>query len=288
MATSLIPDGVIDNFKLSKKFVTMEQGIRTTDSGGIYTAFTPTSDSVNNDVTLTNEAIGNVVLITSIVSNQPAIPVSTPKPIEVVDRDLIASNHHSVYAYNGLTYASSGKIATGSSFESMVVEDVVISNNKSLELPTSAYGYGGVLSAGVAADLKIGYMYYSDGSIIDSYVGYYIRKGTNYSGTPTINWNVNNDIPTLWWYIGNFFTNVPIHNPITLDNQSIVASKVLLTQTSNATQVFTQELDYDSTAGDFGDDNQFDQLTSGTLTDLNGHSVNTKILLKPSSIKLGE
>jgi len=79
----------------------------------------------------------------------------------------------------------------------------------------------------------------------------------------------------------------PKHTALTLDNQSIVASKALLTQTSNSTQVFTQELDYDSTAGDFGDDNKFDQLTSGTLTDLNGHTVQTKVLLKPSSIKLG-
>ena len=278
MATSLIPDGVIDNFKLSKKFVTMEQGIRTTDSGGIYTAFTPTSDSVNNDVTLTNEAIGNVVLITSIVSNQPAIPVSTPKPIEVVDRDLIASNHHSVYAYNGLTYASSGKVATGSSVESKSVEDAV----------ADSHGYTD-LHQGASAPIQKGsrFRFYGFTSTDSKSVWEYVGSAVIGSWTPNINDGIGDgDIVGDW--VKSYVNMLPKHQPLTLDNQSIVASKALITQTSNATQVFTQKLDYDSTAGDFGDNNQFDQLTSGTLTDLNGYIVQTKVLLKPSSIYLGE
>ena len=277
MATSLIPDGVIDNFKLSKKFVTMEQGILTTDSGGIYTAFTPTSDSVNNDVTLTNEAIGNVVLITSIVSNQPAVPVSTPKPIQTVDRNLIASNHYGVNVYNGLTYASSGKVATGSSVEANGVDDVVEIHYDYIftGVESITTKIGDVIKVINASNWStaISNRPFDENGIFISKRIEPLLTGTEFGYEPYFD------------YIEDY---IPKHNPITLDNQSVVASKALLTQTSNATQIFTQELDYDSTAGDFGDTNEFDQLTSGTLTDLNGNTVQTKVLLKPSSIKLGE
>ena len=212
---SNLPDGTKVTFKLSQKVTNQLQVLKSTDSGVTWIPETVTFDNVANTITFgTAPATTDLIMVSNLSANQPAIPVSTPKPIEVVDRDLIASNHHSVYAYNGLTYASSGKIATGSSVESKGVDDVLQDVSK------------------------------------------------------------------------NIFTT-PKHTALTLDNQSIVASKALLTQTSNATQVFTQELGYDSTAGDFGDNNQFNQLTSGTLTDLNGHTVQTKVLLKPSSIKLG-
>ena len=199
----------------SKKKISQFQGLYSLNAGSSWSLNSLSPDLITNSNRFGGGFSNASIFVTYQSQNQSAVPISIPKPIQTVDRDLIATNHNNVYAYNGLTYAASGKVATGSSVESKGVDDALQDVSK------------------------------------------------------------------------NIFTT-PKHTALILDNQSIVASKALLTQTSNATQVFTQELDYDSTAGDFGDDNQFDQLTSGTLTDLNGHTVQTKILLKPSSIKLGE
>jgi len=214
--TTLIPDGVIDTFKVSKKGITFYNAIRSTDSdtnpsAPTWASFTPTSSTVTNALTLTDEPSGNLVLAQYSSGNQPAIPITTPRPIEVVDRDLIASNHHSVYAYNGLTYAGTGKVATGVSIESKYLEDVLQNENKDI-------------------------------------------------------------------------ADVPKHKSLVLDSTSIVASKALVAQTSNATQVFTQEMVYNV---DWGDTDEFDALTNTTTTNLNGDTVQHKVLLKPSSIKLG-
>jgi hypothetical protein len=218
--TTLIPDGVIDTFKVSKKGITFYNAIRSTDSdtnpsAPTWTSFTPTSSTVTNALTLTNEPIGNLVLAQYSSGNQSAVSIATPKSVLVVDRDIIASNSSDVNKYNGLVYAATGKIATGSSVEAKGVDDVVLDENSDI------------------------------------------------------------------------FTT-PQHVSLTLDSDSIVASKALVTQTANATQVFTQEMVWDSVNSDWGDSNEFDQLTSGTAINLDGSTIQTKVLLKPSSIKLGE
>ena len=198
----------------SKKYIRGYTYPYLTLSDGKYRTENQLNNTVSND--RNNYYFANFIVFTHYqAQNQPAVPISVTKPIQTIDRNLIASDHHSVDAYNGLIYAASSKVATGSSVEARDVEDVLQDVSK------------------------------------------------------------------------NIFTT-PKHSPLILDNQSIVASKALLTQTANATQIFTQEMVYDSSAGDFGDDNQFDQLTNGIVTDLNGHTVQTKVLLKPSSIYLGE
>ena len=259
-------------WNLTYKAIEVYQVLYTADSGVTWDTQTFTHDSVNNQITLGTARAE--ILVSYKAQNQPAVPVSTPKPIEVVDRDLIASNHHSVYAYNGLTYASSGKIATGNSVETKGIEDVVL----------NVYDYK--LEVGVSVTIQDGKTYLIGNGFNNLTAGsIYILKNSGHSTptmmTPDATWTNN-------FYLLGSITTTPKHQPLTLDNQSIVASKALIAQASNATQVFIQELDYDSTAGDLGDNNKFDQLTSGTLTDLNGHTVQTKVLLKPSSIYLGE
>jgi len=179
----------------------------------------------------------------------------------------------------------------------------------------------------------------------------FIGNGSSTSWTPSPTVDLSSDWVKL--------TTTPKHSTIALDNQSITASKSLISQTSEGTQVFTQEMiwDYDlDEANDiinsvdssdgtqdytqgqyyrvtsgvligkiylclidinnvnldafiqvdeylreiggqdnyfkewsgtgFGDTNQFDQLTSGTQSDLNGNTIQTKVLYKPSSVKL--
>jgi len=251
-----------------------------TSNGGM--SFSPYNissslDAVANTqsgLSVTNTDATKVSLLSYKAQNQPAIPVSTPKPIETVDRDLIASNHHSVYAYNGLTYASSSKVATGSSIEAKGVDDVQLLS-----------GYDEEIVGDVLITVIPGKIYKAVGF---SKKGYFeFINPAIYTGVYPSVYFFDETEPTVWKDV-TVSLSIPKHQALTLDANSIVGSKALITQTDNATQVFTQELDYDSTAGDFGDTDTFERLTDGTLTDLNGHSVQTKVLLKGSSIKLGE
>lgn len=62
--TSLLPDGTLDTFKLSRKAnATPLLCLRSTDSGITWTSFTPTFSATTNTVTLTDESAGNLVLV---------------------------------------------------------------------------------------------------------------------------------------------------------------------------------------------------------------------------------
>lgn len=194
-------------WNLTYKAIEVYQVLYTTDGGVTWNTQAFTYNSVLNQITLGTARTN--ILVSYKAQNQSAIPIDTPQPIEVVDRDLIASNHNAVASYNGLVYASNGKIATGSSTVTKHIEDVVIDSN---------------------------------GSIVTT----------------------------------------PKHGTIVLDNGSITGAKILVTQTANSTQVFTQEI---LPNGDTGD---FKRLTNGTTTDWNNDTIQTKVLLKRSSCKVGE
>ena len=235
--------------------------------------FTRALDTSTNAITDPISPNINAYLLAYQAQNQSAIPVSTPKAIQHVDRDLIASNHHSVYSYNGLTYAATGKVATGAKVESCGVDDVV-GVKYNLAWDDSDVGTTVVIGRGIYILLLVDMGSYKAGDIVE------------YTAMDRLTWVLNATSPTVYngWYKVN---STPSHKTINLDNDSIVGAKALITQTDNATQVFTQEMVYDDVSG-FGDTDQFDQLTSGTDTDLNGNTIQTKILLKPSSCKLGD
>jgi len=328
MATSLIPDGSGKAYKLSKKVVDRLSHIVSNNGGDTYAEKVADSkygvlDQIANDIDYTSgyDPVGHFALATSIVSNQSAIPITTPRPIEYVDRDLIASNHHSVYAYNGLTYAGTGKVATGSSVESKVVEDVVLTYD---EYPLY---YDGDVSLGDKITLAYGskqgwqITITREGGFLASVFESMALTGNilYYGGTAYAILDRVIACPT------------PTHSTLALDAASIVGVKGLVTQTSEATQVFTQEVSsgwdgtstfvdgvttglvigttYEETTSkllyvaesgtitvsdtntwscpaSYNDTATFKQLTSGATTDSGANSIQTKVLLKPSSVRI--
>jgi len=219
---------------------------------------------------------GGHVFLSYQAQNQPAIPVTSIQPIEVVDRELIASDSHTLYAYNGLTYAASGKIATGDSIEAKGLDGTLIaySNNKIVtDNSTTIHLVENELFTVYGND------HVSDGTILQ-------RLNSDLTGILDSSYNFIDLYDLAYRYIGSLLTT-PTHNPLQLDPQSIVGSKSLITQTSSATQVFTQELVLDTSNNDWGDSGKFDKLDSGTVYNLNGSPVQTKVLIKGSSIKIG-
>jgi hypothetical protein len=62
--TSLLPDGIKDTFKLSRKAnATPLLALRSTDNGATWTSFTPTFSTSTNAITLTNEPANNLVVV---------------------------------------------------------------------------------------------------------------------------------------------------------------------------------------------------------------------------------
>ena len=112
MATSLIPDGVIDDFKLSEKAVSLHKTVRTTDSGGAWASGSETLDSVNNDVTMTNESAGNVVLV-SYTAKIPTTQVSDHKIPKIIGNYVTATNSHSIYKCNQLVPTDKVNVGNG-------------------------------------------------------------------------------------------------------------------------------------------------------------------------------
>jgi len=259
---SNLPNGSKTTFKLSKKFTSTPQVLKSTDSGVTWAVQTVTFNSVANTITFsTAPASTDLIMVSGGTGNQAAIPITTPKPIEYVDRDLIASNHHSVYAYNGLTYAGTGKVATGSSVESKGVEDVV--------------GTTKVVEVGVQITVNQGEIVVAGEGHTDAGI-YYKRLNSDATFTSSGGTLASSN----WEEVTRGFdynSTTPIHNTITLDNQSIVGVKGLVARTSDATQVFTQEI-----IDGQPDSGEFEQLTNGVLDT----GEQTKVLLKPSSVRI--
>jgi len=130
---SLIPNGVIDSFKLSNKAITIHNGVRTTNAGESYTSFIPTNSMVSNNVTMPDEPSNNVILISYTASNTP-LTQSTPKPIDYVEGKVTFSNSHSIYRAGNITNML-GKVAVGDGeidFESNQVNNLLLDENGSI------------------------------------------------------------------------------------------------------------------------------------------------------------
>jgi len=318
MATSLIPDGTSKDYKFSKKIINDELGqVYSDDSGDTLTSGTYAISYVANGFTgsIPSTRFG---MYSYQAQNQPAIQIESPKPIQTVDRDLIATNHHSVYGYNGLTYSASGKVATGGSVEANGVDDLTIGvADWVFDTIGETVGVG---KTGDTIFWKVQGTHPTD-PFIKGCV--YVRTGGG--------WNANDWRDTSDWELIGFTSTTPNHKIINLDNQSITASKALISQTSEGTQVFTQEIssgwdgtstfEDDTTTGltigqtyketttgglyvaiadkitvsdtatwsypaAYNDTATFKQLTDGKTTDNSMNTIQTKVLYKASSIKV--
>ena len=106
--TSLLPDGVKDSFKLSRKAnATPLLCLRSTDNGTTWTSFTPTFSTTTNEITLTNEPAGNLVMVYYQTHTSMAVPVANSEVVEygkVLGTNGLANAH--------LVSTLIGKVAT--------------------------------------------------------------------------------------------------------------------------------------------------------------------------------
>ena len=81
--TSLLPDGTLDTFKLSRKAnATPLLCLRSTDSGVTWTSFTPTFSTTTNAITLTDEPSANLVMVYYQTHTSMAVPVVNSEVLE--------------------------------------------------------------------------------------------------------------------------------------------------------------------------------------------------------------
>ena len=96
-SASLLPDGIKDTFKLSRKAnATPLLCLRSTDSGATWTSFTSTFSTTTNEITLTNEPAGNLVMVFYQTHTSMAVPVTNSEVIEygkALGTDGIANAH---------------------------------------------------------------------------------------------------------------------------------------------------------------------------------------------------
>jgi len=84
--TSLLPDGVRDTFKLSRKAnATPLLCLRSTDNGVTWTSFTPTFSTTTNAITLTDEPANNLVMVYYQTKTSMAVPVVNSEVLEIGD-----------------------------------------------------------------------------------------------------------------------------------------------------------------------------------------------------------
>ena len=84
--TSLLPDGILDTFKLSRKAnATPLLCLRSTDNGATWTSFTPTFSTTTNAITLTDEPATNLVMVYYQTHTSMAVPVANSEVLELGD-----------------------------------------------------------------------------------------------------------------------------------------------------------------------------------------------------------
>ncbi len=95
--TSLLPNGVLDTFKLSRKAnATPLFCLRSTDNGTTWASFTPTFSTTTNAITLTDEPATNLVMVYYQTHTSMAVPVVNSEVLEygkVIGTNGLANAH---------------------------------------------------------------------------------------------------------------------------------------------------------------------------------------------------
>lgn len=91
--TSLLPNGEIDTFKLSRKAkATPFLCLRSTDNGATWTSFTPTFSTTTNAITLIDEPANNLVMVYYQTHTLMAVPTVNREVLEI--GDIFSGNHY--------------------------------------------------------------------------------------------------------------------------------------------------------------------------------------------------
>ena len=82
--TSLLPNGTLDSFKLSRKAnATPLLCLRSTDNGATWASFTPTFSTTTNTITLTDEPASNLVIVYYQTKTTMAVPAINSEVLEI-------------------------------------------------------------------------------------------------------------------------------------------------------------------------------------------------------------
>ena len=143
--TSLLPDGAKDTFKLSRKAnATPLLCLRSTDNGATWTSFTPTFSTTTNEITLTDEPAGNLVMVYYQTHTSMAVPVVNMGVLEIGD---IFTTQGSGALINTLINKSGTVISEVTTYTSKIVQFVekpLLASSGTLEgqmLRQNYYGY---------------------------------------------------------------------------------------------------------------------------------------------------
>ena len=111
--TSLLPNGVLNTFKLSRKAnATPLLCLRSTDNGTTWTSFTPTFSATTNAITLTNEPAGNIVLVYYQTKTTMATPTVNSEVLDL--GEVWAGNSQYTTSGGAIVGTLLNKVSTGS------------------------------------------------------------------------------------------------------------------------------------------------------------------------------
>jgi hypothetical protein len=254
-------------FKLNNKFTTTHQVLKSADKGVNWSPLTLTThytvDTVTNSITFT---AGNIPLATDMImiSNAAKIPttqVSDPKAVKLVGNYVTGTNSHSIYKGNQLVPTGNINFGNGDNgLESRVVENI--------ELNGADYS----TDSGTIQLLQYDIIYITNNSSSGSVGNFYkMIRGDFGTGVPLADYTGFDNDADFEDLGKSFISALPTHSTITLDDSNSPAVKFIETIAEDDDgmahyQVFAQEMV--SQGGVYGgDDNQFTQLTNGTLTD---------------------
>jgi len=263
--------------------------IFTDTNGDSWTAAVlPTNNGEVYNYRYTEDTPVSRVMIYQAESQNKPLSKSTPLPIEMVLPKTVASNSHSIYKGAMITNTVTDKVAVGNGSNGL--ESHTLENSEIVEFTTETEGYvnsGGyyVFQVKVGNGVyiqnnynnKIGTAYFTDGTKVDitgiqtnsSTIDFY-RSGTSYVSGKVVDRIEISSIGTT-----------PKHSTITLDTEVSPTAKsfpTLAVDTNNeyVVQVMGEELI--SNAGVYdGDNGEYDNLTNGTFTDLNGNTAKSYV-----------
>lgn len=116
--TSLLPDGAKDSFKLSRKAnATPLLCLRSTDSGTTWTSFTPTFNTITNEITLINEPATNLVMVYYQTHTSMAVPVVNSDVLEIGAKVIGANGYTTLNGLANVANTLIGKTLTNSTVD---------------------------------------------------------------------------------------------------------------------------------------------------------------------------
>ena len=248
-------------------------------SSFVWASTTKPFDPITNTYSSLSDALTRIWLCNTISRNKPLYK-STPLPIEQVSHKAIVSNSHSIYKSAMVTNVITDKVSVGNGsngLESKVLENA--------ELGAYDDGYDGIIN--------------DDGDLFSGRIAYLPSRNNEvwcYTVTELVNWTaaMSSIVEPSWELIGHIgvFTT-PQHNTIVLDAEVSPASKyftmICIDTTNNEKCLAVSGEEMVSNAGAYdGTTNTFQQLTNGTIIDLNGVTVKTTVAMKRLGVFKGD